>query len=113
MLMIPGGGATLLSRFCMAIKPPKLVLVSAHDATTMAAFGAAALDHSTSTSASPSSGLTPGSIQVAPCGEFFDGCGWIWAREAKGNLDCRPKVRRNIVQSAGEKMSLSSTTTIV
>ena len=37
------------------MNPPKLVFVSAHVATSIAALGAAALAHSTSRAASPSS----------------------------------------------------------
>ena len=53
MLMIPGG-LPALRRFCKAMNPPKVVVVSAHVIIRMAAFGAAALDHSASRIASPS-----------------------------------------------------------
>ena len=66
MLTIAGGVPDSLSRFCSAMNPPKLVLVSAHDASSIAALGAAALAHSTSIAASPSSPLTPGLVQVPP-----------------------------------------------
>jgi hypothetical protein len=66
MLTIAGGVPDSLSRFCNAMNPPKFVLVSAHDASSIAALGAAALAHSTSIAASPSSALTPGSVQVPP-----------------------------------------------
>jgi hypothetical protein len=66
MLTIAGGVPDSLIRFCSAIKPPKLVLVSAHDASSIAALGAAALAHSTSIAASPSSALTFGLVQVPP-----------------------------------------------
>src|ERR1700689_988388 len=54
MLTIWGGLAPLM-RFCIAMKPPNVVEVSAQDATIMWAPGAAAEAHSASSMASPSS----------------------------------------------------------
>src|ERR1017187_7613516 len=51
MLMMAGGCAEF-TRFCIAMKPPKVALVLAHAATRMAASGAAALAHSASRIAS-------------------------------------------------------------
>ena len=64
-----------MSRFCMAINPPKFVFVSAHAATMIVALGAAAVAHSASAIASLSAELTPGSAQEPPLlvGEL--GCG--------------------------------------
>src|SRR5712691_5106780 len=55
-MLIMGGGALALMRFCMAIRPPKVVLVSAQAAISMAALGAEALAHSASRMASASLG---------------------------------------------------------
>jgi hypothetical protein len=63
------------------MKPPKMV-VSAHVASSMAALGAAALDHSASTVASLSLAATPGSVQLQlPPSQVVEvslppGCGW-------------------------------------
>src|ERR1035437_1992028 len=102
MLMIPGGGGGEVSMFCMAIKPPKLVFVSAQVATTIAAPGADALAHSMSTAASPSSPFTPGSAQLPPLKGFDDGGGWTCESEPLGNLVSRPKAARKLFQSAAE-----------
>jgi hypothetical protein len=98
--------------FCMAIKPPKLVMVSAQVATTIAALGADALDHSMSTAASTPSPLKPGSAQLPPF-PGPTGCGWTCESQPLGNMVFRPKAARKVFQSAAEKISLSSTTTIV
>src|ERR1700687_5900731 len=67
MLMIEGGGVLALMRFWMAIRPPKVVLVSAQAAISMAALGADALAHSASRMASASLGATtPGAAQLFP-----------------------------------------------
>ena len=58
------GGVPEFTIFCMAIKPPKVVLVSAQAATWMAAAGAAALAHSASRVVSTSSLVTLGSTQL-------------------------------------------------
>jgi hypothetical protein len=52
MLTIAGGEALSLIKFWSAMNPPKVVAASAHDANSMAALGAAALDHSASNMAS-------------------------------------------------------------
>src|SRR5580704_9639764 len=95
------------------MKPPKLVLVSAHAARTIAALGADAVAHSTSTAASPSSPLTPGSSQAPPFKGFLDGCGWICVSVPCGNFFDRPKVLRNACQSSVVYRFVSSTTTTV
>jgi hypothetical protein len=64
-----------VNRFCMAINPPKFVFVSAQDAATIVALGAAALAHSASAMASLSSGFTPGSEQEPPLSAKELGCG--------------------------------------
>src|SRR5208282_3937115 len=82
---------------------------SAHEASSMAALGAAALEYSASRIASPSSPFTPGSVQLfVPVG----GAGWICVNEPSVYVE-RPNVDRNVVQSAVLKTSVSSTTTIV
>jgi len=59
------GGALVLTMLLSAINPPKVARVLAQAATSMAASGAAALAHSASRAASPSSPLaTPGSRQL-------------------------------------------------
>jgi len=69
MLKMEGGGVVALIRFWMAIKPPKVVLVSAQAAMRMEALGAEALAHSASRMASASLGeMTPGEPQL------FAGC---------------------------------------
>ena len=83
MLMMEGGGVLALMRFSMAIKPPKVVLVSAQAAISMAALGAEALAHSTSRMASPAlRAMTPGAPQL------LTGCvggagGWTCVKEAE------------------------------
>src|SRR5271157_5909910 len=96
MLMIAGGRPLgLPRRFCIAMKMPKFVLLSAHEASTIAALGAAALAHSTSIAASKSAGFTPGSAQ-----EFQGTCGCICVRVPCGKFCARPKVVRNVYQSS-------------
>ena len=74
MLMMEGGGVLALIRFWIAIRPPKVVLVSAHAAITIAALGAEALAHSASRIASASLGeTTPGLAQLLLP---LDGAGW-------------------------------------
>src|ERR1700689_793314 len=109
MLTIAGGVVVALRIFCNAMKPPKLVVVSEHEATSMAAFGAPALDHSASRVSSPLALLGPGSVQL------FVGVlgGWTCVREPEGYAEVNPNFERKVVQSAAVKRSLSSTTTIV
>src|SRR5260370_4559269 len=65
MLMMEGGGVLALMRFWRAIKPPKVVVVPAQAAITMAALGAEALAHSASRMASALSGKkVPGAPQL-------------------------------------------------
>jgi len=83
MLMIEGGGVLALMRFWMAIRPPKVVLVSAQAAISMAALGADALAHSASRMASASLGATtPGAAQLFPGCEGGAG-GWTCVKEAE------------------------------
>src|SRR5271165_3069061 len=108
MLTIAGGVPLSFNRFCSAIKPPKVV-VSAHDARTMAALGAAALAYSASRIASVSSPLVPGLVQLlGPLG----GAGWVCVN-VPPVYDERPNTDRNEVQSAVVKTLVSSTTTTV
>src|ERR1017187_2909371 len=107
MLTIAGGVLLVLIRFCSAIKPPK-VDVSLHEASTMAALGAAALAYSASRIASVSSPFVPGLEQLEPVG----GGGWICVKEPPV-YDARPNTERNDVQSAVLKTFVSSTTTTV
>src|SRR5271157_1723741 len=107
MLKIAGGFAALI-RFCIARKPPNVV-VFRHDASWIAAEGAAALAHSASRIASPSSPLTPGSAQLLLPPE---GAGWIVENEPE--LYCaRPKALRKVLQSALLYTSVSPITTMV
>src|ERR1035438_2782089 len=95
MLTSAGGVPLPFRRFCSAIRPPK-VSVSVHEASTMAALGAAALAYSASTIASLSSPFTPGSAQLfVPLG----GAGWVCVRVAPV-YDERPNTERNDVQSS-------------
>src|ERR1017187_533607 len=95
MLTSAGGVPLPFRRFCSAIRPPK-VSVSVHEASTMAALGAAALAYSASTFASLSSPFTPGSEQLF---EPLGGRGWICVIEPSA-YDERPNTERNDVQSA-------------
>src|SRR5271169_306751 len=101
------GGELPLTRFWIAISPPK-VLVFAQDASWMAALGAAALAHSASKIASTSSPFTPGSLQLLPPPV---GAGCTCVNEPE-KLDS-PKVERKVFQSAVVKTSVSSITTTV
>ncbi len=70
-------------RFWRAIKPPKVVAVSAQAAISMAALGAEALAHSASKMASASLGeITPGAPQLFPGCEGGAG-GWTCVKEAE------------------------------
>src|SRR5258708_1279940 len=101
--MIAGGLAPLI-RFWIAIRPPKVPPESAQLATTIAALGAAALAYSASRISSPTSVFGPGAVQLfVPVG----GAGWTVFNEAPVNAD-RPKVERNVVQSAVEYRSVFS-----
>src|SRR5437660_1530873 len=106
MLMIAGGWALALIIFCNAIRPPKVMVVSAHEAITIEALGAAALAHSPSRIASASLGATiPGLRQLL----FMvpGGAGCIEMNEPEVYLE-RPNLERNAFQSAALKMSVSS-----
>src|SRR5262249_34537177 len=108
MLMMAGGLAAL-TILRMASITPKLVAVSAHEATTIAALGAAALAHSASRVTSAlNSGTTPGSRQLFPPGIW----GWIVLKEPRLYPD-RPRVERKVVQSLLSNILVSSTTTMV
>src|SRR5215467_4235754 len=103
------GGLGALRRFCMAIRPPNVVVVSAHAAITMAALGAAALAHSASRIASASLGaIMPGAPQLLGP---VDGAGWSDVNEAEVYEE-RPNVERNVFQSLELKTSVSSIRTM-
>src|SRR5260370_36586673 len=94
MLMMEGGGVLALMRFWRAIKPPKVVVVPAQAAITMAALGAEALAHSASRMASALSGKkVPGAPQLLA--GFWGGGGGVilgevrrgWARRDKGGRE--------------------------
>src|ERR1017187_644500 len=98
MLTSAGGVPLPFRRFCSAIRPPK-VSVSVHEASTMAALGAAALAYSASTIASLSSlppPFPPGAERLL---EPLGGGGWICVIEPSA-YDERPNTERNDVQSA-------------
>src|SRR5215470_15126440 len=104
MLMIDGGALLPLIKFCIAMRPPKVVCVSAQAAITIAALGAAALAHSASKIASASLGaITPGAPQLLPGGDGGAG-GWICANEAE-LYPSSPNVERNVLQSDALKTS--------
>src|SRR5580700_6331836 len=105
MLTVPGRVLAELSSFSSAIRPPNVVLVSAHDSSWMAALGAAALAYSTSSSASSSLPETTfGSVQLfLP----LEGAGCSCVKEPELKPDS-PNSDRNVDQSAVEKTSLSS-----
>src|SRR5262245_23210093 len=112
MLMIEGGGVLALIRFWMAIRPPKVVVVSAQAAISMAALGAEALAHSASRIASASLGaIMPGAPQLLRGCEGGAG-GWICEKEAAVYED-RPKVERKVLQSDALNTSVSSIRTMV
>jgi hypothetical protein len=94
----------------MAIKPPKVVFVSAQETMRMAALGAAALAHSASRMASASFGaITPGLLQLlVPLG----GAGWTDVIVAAVYFD-NPKAERKEFQSARVKTSVSSMSAMV
>src|SRR5882672_10301419 len=91
----------------MAIRPPKVVLVSAHAAIKIDAPGAAALAHSASRIASPSlSGTTPGAAQLFPgCEGGAGGCTCV--KEAEVYPE-RPKVCPKFPQAEALKKTRSS-----
>lgn len=65
------------------MRPPKVVVVSAHAAISIAALGADALAHSASRIASASLGeMTPGAPQLLPGCEGGAG-GWTCVNEAE------------------------------
>src|ERR1700722_18266007 len=104
-----GGGEALFSRFCAAIIPPNVVVVSSHSASTISASGAATPAHSASKAASLSSELMLGKQFVADAG-VAGGGGEIWLKvPAKPD---RPKAWRNVCQS-GAYIMVSSITTMV
>src|SRR5580658_4810894 len=107
MLMIDGG-AVPFTRFCTAINPPKVTRESAQAATMMAALGAAALAHSASRIASPSSPATiPGLPQL-----LVPAVGCSVVNEPEVYCDS-PNVLRNVSQSAELYRFVSSITAIV
>src|SRR5260370_35095463 len=112
MLMMAGGGVLALIRFWMAIRPPKVVVVFAQAAISMAALGAEALAHSASRMASASSGaMIPGARQL------LEGCeggagGWACVKEAEG-YPARPKGERKVLQSQGLNKAGASISTMV
>jgi len=109
MLMIEGGGVAPFMRFSSAIKPPKVVEVSAQAAISMEALGADALAHSASRIASASFGeMTPGVPQLFGPPE---GAGWTCINEAV--YPARPKVERKVLQSEEVNTSVSSINTMV
>jgi hypothetical protein len=82
--------------------------LEAHETSSMAALGAAALAHSASRVASTSSPVAPGSLQLPP-----PPLGWMVVKEPAGKLELRPKVLRNVVQSEVANRSLSSISAMV
>src|SRR5580698_7351058 len=109
MLTTAGGVALSFSKFCSAISPPN-VEVSVHDASSIAALGAAALAYSASKIASPSFPTrTPGFPQLlVPVG----GAGCTCVNDPAVNPES-PNVLRNVVQSAVLYTLVSSITTTV
>src|SRR5262249_61446702 len=108
--MLTMEGATLpLIRFCKAMRPPKVVLVSAQAAIWIDAPGAAALAHSASRIASASFGAkTPGGLQLfVP----LEGAGCTEEKDAPEYED-KPKVGRNVFQSFAVYTSVSSMSVI-
>src|SRR5580704_19324861 len=99
------GGLPAFSKFCSAMSPPN-VEVSAQDANSIAAFGAAALEYSASRMASPSSPFIPGFVQLFA--KF--GCTCV---KLPPLYPESPNVERNVLQSAVENTLVSSITTIV
>ncbi len=74
-MLTMAGGAELLSMFCRAIRPPKVTLVSEHEASSMCALGAPALAHSASSSASLSAPATVPGFEHA-----LLPVGWTWVK---------------------------------
>ncbi|MGO9511328.1 MAG: hypothetical protein ACLPXZ_29835 [Mycobacterium sp.] len=73
------------------MKTPEIVALSEHEASSMAALGAAALAHSASTIASLSAAATtPGSVQLQlPPSQVVEvslapGCGWTCVKKPLG-----------------------------
>src|SRR5580658_7374787 len=95
MLTRDGGALLSFSRFCSAIRPPKVVFVL-HEASTTAALGAPALAYSASRIASVSLPFTPGLAQL-----FLPlaGAGWICVNEPSVYVS-RPNTVRKESQSA-------------
>src|SRR5256885_14373196 len=109
MLMIAGGWLFALIKFCSAINPPNVMVVSAQLAITIAALGAAALAHSASRIASASLGATiPGFLQLLP---LPGAIGCTVANEPEVYFE-RPSLDRNVLQSAALNTSVSSINTI-
>src|SRR5580658_3145301 len=100
--MIEGAGLEFMAPWA-ARNTPYVVAVLAHDATSMVAPGAAALDHSASRIASSSSEFTPGDSQPPGC----------TAVRAPVEYCESPKVLRKVVQSDVLYRFVSSTTIIV
>src|SRR5262244_755489 len=99
------GGALLLIRFCSAINPPKVVVVSLHAAIWTFALGAAALAHSASRIASASFGATtPGGTQLF---EPLVGAGCTEENVAPEYAD-NPSTLRKVFQSFWLNTSVSS-----
>src|SRR5882672_9730954 len=96
----------------MAIRPPRVVRVSAHAAIKIDAPGAAALAHSAQRIASASlSGPAPGAAQLFPgCEGGAGGCTCV--KEAEVYPE-RPKVCRKLPQSEALNTSVSSISAMV
>src|ERR1700693_1876797 len=104
------GGVLELTMFCIAINPPKVIRVLPQAATTMAALGAAALAHSASRIASPSSPATiPGAEQLL---SPLAGVGCTVVRDPPLYW-FSPNVLRKVSQSAELYRSVSSITAMV
>src|SRR5271170_7770632 len=111
MLTTAGGVLLSFSRFCSAMKPPKLTFVSEQEISSMVALGAPALAYSASSVASSSASppTAPGSLQLfGPVKE--KGCTCCSVPEVKEDS---PNVERKFVQSSVVNRSVSSTTTTV
>src|SRR5579862_3562482 len=110
MLTKAGGGVLASIKFCKAIKPPKVVVVSAHETIRIAALGAAALAHSASRIASASFGATtPGLAQLfGP----LNGAGCVFKKDPE-EYEERPNFERNVVQSEVLNTFVSSINAIV
>jgi hypothetical protein len=103
------GGVGELIKFWIAISPPNVVTVSAHEASKISALGAAALAHSVSRIASASfGGTTPGALQLLPP---FAGDGWTVVKEEV--YPDSPNVERKVFQSEVLKTSVFSISAIV